>query len=50
MKALLDMSFLVATGSGRSLGEMPGGTETEVPVVTGDRDHDTTPGTEVIHV
>lgn len=34
MKALLDTSFFVATESGRSLGEMPGVTETEVSVVT----------------
>lgn len=34
MKALLDTSFFVAAESGRPLGEMPGVTETEVPVVT----------------
>lgn len=34
MKALLDTSFFVATESGRTLGEMPDVTETEVSVVT----------------
>jgi predicted nucleic acid-binding protein len=34
MRALLDTSFFVATGSGRPLGEMEGVTETEVSVVT----------------
>jgi len=34
MKALLDTSFFIAAESGRSLGEMPGVTETEVSVVT----------------
>ena len=34
MRALLDTSFFVATESGRALGEMEGGSETEVSVVT----------------
>jgi predicted nucleic acid-binding protein len=34
MRALLDTSFFVATGSGRPRGEMEGVTETEVSVVT----------------
>jgi predicted nucleic acid-binding protein len=34
VRALLDISFFVATESGRPLGEMDGVTETEVSVVT----------------
>ncbi|MGA2471651.1 MAG: PIN domain-containing protein [Solirubrobacteraceae bacterium] len=34
MKALLDTSCFIAAESGRTLGEMPGVTETEVSVVT----------------
>lgn len=34
MRALLDTSFFVAREAGRSLGDMPGVTETEVSVVT----------------